>query len=1778
MGMLSILGFSHSGRQGSSSCSSLARMLGTGLLGLALMTGAALAQMRTKAFLRDDLAASGAAIEEKIKREVSVPQGMDFKRAFDGALAALDKKDGRAGLLLANQAVLIQPNSNAGWMVMSRAARMVVPRDWRERYEMQERALAAAYIGYARATSASAEGDALYVLGRAFEWREMWRPALTAYRISLEAKEDAAARTAYETLREKRGFRLTGNEVDADSASPRACFTFSEPLARGKVDFAPYVAVSGKGDFAVTAESSQICVDGLRHGERYGVVLRQGIPSSIPGENLLKNADYEIYVRDRTASVRASGKTYVLPRSGQQGVPLTSVNTDKIGIRVLRIGDRNLINTVRNSEFMEQMEPHQVETIIKESGSQVWRGVMDVKTELNKDVVTAFPVTEATGKLEPGIYLIAAQAGDFKTESGATAVPNPDGDSEQIQSAESIATQWFVVSDLGLTAFSGQDGVHVFVRSLANAAPVEGTEVRLIARNNEVMATLKTDAKGHAKFDPGLSRGDGGLAPGIVTAQLKDDYGFLDLQQAAFDLTDRGVSGRVAPKGLDAYLYAERGVYRPGETVYVTALVRDARSNVVAGLPLTIVVRRPDGMEYRRQVVQDQGGGGRAISVPLLSGAPVGTWRISAYSDPKRPAIGETTVLVEDYVPERLEINIEPKAKLIQSGENAEIDVNVRYLYGAPGADLSVAGDVTIRRAKESAIPGFAGYTVGLSDEPVEAVKSEVEGTSTDEDGKATLSIALKEPETNLPLEAEFVISASESGGRAVTRAVTIPIVPKGVAIGIKPAFDGNEIGAGDTAKFGVILATGQGKRLARSGLKWQLSRISRNYQWFFKDGRWAYEGIKTERRVADGEVATSETAVADIAAKVQWGTYRLAVRLSGSEEAETAYDFTVGYVADAKADTPDVLDVALDKKSYADGETMQVRLAPRFAGKATLAVISDRVAHLEVVDLPEGGKTFPIKVSADWGAGAYLVAMVHRPLDEAAKRMPGRALGLSWFTIGKEARKIGVNLGAPAQMRPRQMMNLPVKLANLKAGEEAFVTVAAVDVGILNLTRYQSPNATNHFYGQRQLNGEVRDLYAYLIDGMQGTRGAIRSGGDAAPEVKGERPTQEPLARFSGVVKANADGTVPVSFEIPAFNGTVRVMAVAWTATKTGEAEADVIVRDPIVVQPTVPRFLALGDKSQFHIDINNVEGAAGDYVLDVDMRGPVSVQLSPDLRKIRLEKGKKVSFALPVIAAGLGQAEVDLTLKGGGETLAQTVRVNVKPSAPSVVNRIVRPLPGGQSLEVTGDLLADFVPNSGSVSVTVSPFAALDVPALLSALDRYPYGCTEQTVSRAMPLLYVNKLASMEHLALDDNAEKRISDAIERVLSRQGANGGFGLWSVGSNSDLWLDAFVTDFLTRARERNIAVPQVAFGLALDRLRNQVVNTSEVRKEEAAGLAYAIYVLARNGRPVMGDLRYLADNKLGDFTSPLSKGQIGAALALLGDRGRSDTVMTNAVTALGAAKEDLVYRSDYGSKLRDSAGLLALLAEANSDRARITRVAGELDTARNRSRYTSTQEQNWMVLAAQALAKEAENFSLTVDGANHRGALYRTLPQAALDRKALTIRNNGQSESRVILSVSGIPTAPTPALDEGFSVKRTIYSIGGEEVGPAEIQQNERYYVALEIDDSRVKGSRLLVVDPLPAGLEIENPKLTEANTEGMSFFGDRTEPDHVESRDDRFVAAFNRSGSEKKPVRVAYIVRAVTPGTYVHPATIAEDMYRPERFGRTAFGSVTVLPAEKKK
>jgi hypothetical protein len=1128
---------------------------------------------------------------------------------------------------------------------------------------------------------------------------------------------------------------------------------------------------------------------------------------------------------------------------------------------------------------------------------------------------------------------------------------------------------------------------------------------------------------------------------------------------------------------------------------------------------------------------------------------------------------------------------------VLVAGQPAEIDVTARYLYGAPGAELDVSGTVKIQLAKTSAIRGFAGYDVGIADDEFNPTEQEIEDrVQTGANGRALLAASIGEPQTSRPVEAEIAVRVNEPGGRAITRTVTLPIVPRGLVVGVRKAFGPTGPATNQPARFDVIVATGaDGRRIERRGpaaLKWQISRILKNYQWVFVDGRWSFEAMTTTRRVADGTLEVGTADPGQIAQQLGWGRYRLDVTAEGGDGAETSVAFTVGYEPDTTADTPDVLDVALDKAAYAAGERMQVRIAPRFAGRATVAILGDRLHALQTVYVAEGGSTIEVPVGADWGASAYAVVLAHRPLDQAAKRLPGRAIGLAWFTVDKARRTLALTLGTPATMQPRQPLDIPVRVEGLQAGEQAHVTVAAVDVGILNLTRFQAPDPTEHFFGQRQLGHEVRDLYGQLIDGMQGARGAVRSGGDAvAPGLVGDIPREAPLAFYSGVIRVGADGTARASFPLPAFNGTVRVMAMVWSPGKTGSATKDVVVRDPVVAEVTLPRFLGIGDRSRLHVALNNVEGPAGDYTLDVNGTGPISVDAAALRRTLRLAAGGRAEMTVPVTAAGAGDTRFDIRLTGpNGIDLRQTQVLRAQPSIHTVANRTVVNIEPGRDLEITADRFLDMVPGSARLAISVAPLAALDVPGLLKALDRYPYGCTEQTISRALPLLYVNRLASMEQLALDGTAEERVNAALERVLARQGANGSFGLWSVGGD-DLWLDAFAADFITRARELRVPVAPVAYGLAMDRLRNQVVNVGELRQEEGPAIAYAAYVLARNGRPIMGDVRTFVDTRLSDFKTPLARAQLGAALAILGERTRARDAFQSAIQLLAGERESTVSRADYGSRLRDAVGILTLLAETRQEPQLIQRVAQIVEASRNATALTSTQEQMWMVMAAQALAEDRGNLSLVVNGEARNGSLYRTIATEDVADRPFVIGNRGQATARAVLTMSGVPVRADqePAIaNRGFEIQRQIFTMKGQPVaatGP--FRQTERYVVVLRVTERSPAYGRVLVVDPLPAGLEIENPRLTEgAALDGLPWLREQkiinpdVQPDHVEARDDRFVAAFTRSGREQPLFTAAYLVRAVAPGQYVHPAAIVEDMYRPDRYGRTVFGAATVQPS----
>ncbi|WP_298243395.1 alpha-2-macroglobulin [uncultured Bradyrhizobium sp.] len=1722
----------------------------------ALALGLCAAQAADKAFKRDDLADSAIKLEAQIKSEAG-PVAKTNATLKTDADAAFRRNDFRTGLSVLGQIAATTPEDTGNWLRLAKVIFQISPKSSSEQTFLLERASTAAYIAYQRAGNPGEEADALAVLGKALAERKLWRPALDALRLSLDMREVADVRGQYERMRDEHGFRLLDYTVDSDSASPRACFQFSEELAK-RTDFAPFLALAGQDKPALSAEGKQLCVDGLKHGERYNINLRAGLPSTVK-EGLPKSAEFNVYVRDRKPFVRFTSRAYVLPRTGQRGIPVVSVNTPAVNINVFRIGDRNLINTVVDSDFQKTLSKYQLSDLGDERGVKVWSGELATAMTLNQDVTTAFPVDQALGELQPGVYVMTAAA------------KGPGSDDEY-----QLATQWFIVSDLGVAAYSGNDGIHVFVNSLASTDPVGKAEVRLVARNNEILATRKTDESGHVLFEAGLARGEGGLSPAMLTVTgEKADYAFLSLKTSAFDLSDRGVSGRAVPAGADAFVYAERGVYRSSETVYLTALLRDGQGNAVTGGPMTLVIERPDGVEFRRAVLSDQGAGGRTLAVPLNSAVPTGTWRVRAFTDPKGSSVGETTFMVEDYVPDRIEFDLSAKDKLIKANTPVELKADGHFLYGAPASGLALEGDMLIAPATER--PGFAGYQFGVADEETNSnERTPLENLpEADANGVATFPVTLdKQPTSTRPQEAQIFVRMVETGGRAVERKIVLPVAPSVAQIGIKPLFGDKNVAEGDKAEFDVVFVSPEGEKLRRDGLRYELLKMESRYQWYRQNNYWEYEPVKSTSRVADGDVTIAADKPARISLSPQPGRYRLDVKSNDADGPVSSVQFDVGWYSDGSADTPDLLETSIDKPQYSSGDTMTVSVNVRSAGKLTINVLGDRLLTTQTIDVKEGTAQVKLPVGKDWGTGAYVVATLRRPLDAAAQRMPGRAIGLKWFGIDKQIRTLQVKLSPPALVRPNSTLKIPVKLDGLNPGEDAKIVIAAVDVGILNLTNYKPPAPDDYYLGQRRLSAEIRDLYGQLIDGMSGTRGQIKSGGDAgAAELQGSPPTQKPLALYSGIVTVGADGTAEVSFDMPEFAGTARVMAVAWTATKLGRANTDVVIRDPVVLTTTLPRFLLNGDHGTVNLEIDNVEGQAGDYVINVKTGGPVKMTGNP-ATTVKLAAKQRNSFSLAVDATAAGQATLDVDIKGpNGLTLARHYAFDVKAATQVLARRSIRTLAKGESLTLTSDMFSDLVPGTGSVSVSASLSTALDAATILKALDRYPYGCSEQITSRAMPLLYVNELAAGAHLAMDTEVDQRIRDAIERLLARQGSNGSFGLWSAGGD-DAWLDAYVTDFLTRAREKGFVVPDVLFKNALDRVRNSVVNGNEPEKDGGRDLAYGLYVLARNGAAPIGDLRYLADTKLSNLATPIAKSQLAAALALVGDRNRAERVYGAALDSL-APKPVLEFgRTDYGSQLRDAAALVSLASEGNAPKATLTQAVSRVETARGLTPYTSTQENAWLVLAARALAKE--NLSLEVDGQPVKTALYRSYKAATLEGKPLKITNTGDAPVQAVVSVSGSPVTPEPAASNGFKIERSYFTLDGKPADISKVKQNQRFAVVLKITEAKPEYGHIMVSDYLPAGLEIDNPKLVSSGDSGtLDWIEDGEEPENTEFRDDRFTAAVDRASDSKAVFTVAYVVRVVSPGKYVLPQAYVEDMYNPSRYGRTGTGTVEVRAAK---
>ena len=1589
--------------------------------------------------------------------------------------------------------------------------------------------------------------------------------------ITQTKTETTAPRAVEEQPSPNEPFAFRRLEIDTSRQVGEACLVFNDKLDEsGAVHYADYIAIDPTVSVNARVDGQRLCLAGLTFGKDYQATLKAGLPG-IGGKKLAGSETVPVSLRDRPPFV-GFGQGTILPRVSSDGLPISTVNVARVEIEVSRVNDR-LLSQLQSYVIDErQIYGYERNTYTDEQGRSIWKGTMDILDTPNQTVTTVFPLRKALKDRTPGVYLVTARD-----------TAKRDGVGDNGDDWAGRASQWVVETDLGLTSYRGEGGLSVFVRSLATAEPVEGVNLAIVSRDNAELTRVTTDRNGRADVPAALMRGTGGAEPVVVMAYGKDgDFSYLDLRRSSFDLSDRGVSGRTSPGAVDAWLYTERGVYRPGETVHLVLSLRDHLAAALPTSPVTLIIRRPDGLEFKRQQAGPFPVGLGNIDVGLTDSAPRGRWSASAYTDVDASPVGSVEFDVQDFVPERLKLTLMAPAAVLKPGGTIELPFAARFLYGAPASGLQ--GEADYRLApQDKPFAGYEDYHFGPADADFSPSVESLSVDAADAEGKGNATGVLPADLTSsTPLEAQFRVSLFEPGGRMTTENTSLPVRAKDVYVGVKGNFSEDSVPENSAAKFSVVVLDAQGRSVAKD-LDFSFIREDVDYQWYQVDGEWRYDTVTREKLLEAGKVSAVASVPAALTQNVEWGRYRLTVKDAASG-AETSFRFYAGWGASGSEDRPDRLPVVSDKPSYKVGEDVALTIRPPLEGKALVVIASDHILTTKLVDVPAGGTDVRFKVDRGWGTGAYALVSFYRALDDkVAQRAPARAIGVAWLAVDSSEQTLQVAIDAPMTVRPRTKLDVPVTITNAQPGEAIRMTLAAVDEGILQLTDYKSPSATDYYFGKRRLGVDIRDDYGRLIE-AQGAVGPIREGGDGlGGRALSAVPTRT-VALFSGVVDIGKGGKAVVPLDIPDFVGELRLMAVAASAARLGQGEKPLTVRDQVVADLSLPRFLAPGDKAEATLIIDNVEGPDGTYRATIGASGAVAADKAPPI-EAAVKPKQRMQFAVPLTAQKVGLATITLALEGpNGFKISRAWPIEVRAPALEDYRQTVASLKPQEEARLDAKLLDGLRPETSALTVSVAGVRGYDVPALLKWLDRYPFGCIEQTTSRAMPLLYVKDIGPQMGLADENALHARVQDSVERVVDMQSPYGGFGMWSARSNTaEPWISVFAIDFLVEAKAQNYVVPDAALKTAYEWLRG----TAGRDDYPKAVRAYALYVLARAGAVSAGDVRYFYDTSLADFTDAAGPGFAAAALSALGDKARAADGFKRATELAHKATLASYTPVLYGSLLRDVAAVTALAAQSGAVDVLpdlMNRVA-ELEPP---VEYTTTQEKAWLVRGASALEKLKTAVAVDVKGTEAKkvAGRFALAPSPGELATGVSLTNTGAQPVWWTATATGVPAVVPPPSASGFTITKTYYTLDGNAVNLAQVQQSDRFVVSIsgQAEDNLFR--TVAVLDLLPAGFEVEATVLPlEDGSSAYAFLDKLTTTSVAEGRDDRFVAAFElgdrypdpegKRAKLKPTYHVAYVVRAVTPGSYVVPGAQVEDMYRPQMRARGSASHLGVIAAK---
>ncbi|MET6678789.1 alpha-2-macroglobulin family protein [Citrobacter amalonaticus] len=1581
---------------------------------------------------------------------------------------------------------------------------------------------------------------------------------------------------------------LDASEVQLDGASTLV-LTFSIPLDPEQ-DFARIIHVvdkkSGKVDGAweLSPNLKELRLRHLEPNRDLLVTIERDLRAL---NNAIFEINYEksLTTRDIQPSVGFASRGSLLPGKVVEGLPVMALNVNNVDVNFFRVKPESLAAFVSQWEYRNSMSNWESDTLLK-MADLVYTGRFDLNPARNTREKLLLPLSEIKPLQQAGVYVaVMTKAGQYEYSNAATL---------------------FTLSDIGVSAHRYQNRFDVFTQSLENGAAQQGVDVALLDEKGQTLAKATSDAKGHVQLENHQNAA-------LLLARKEGQTTLLDLKLPALDLAEFNIAGDPG-YSKQFFMFGPRDLYRPGETVILNGLLRDSDGKTLPDQPVKLEVVKPDGQVIRTVVSQPDNGLYR-FTYSLDSGAPTGMWHIRANTGDNQTRMWDFHV--EDFMPERMALNLTSQKTPLSPSDKVKFSVVGYYLYGAPANGNTLQGQLYLRPLRD-AVLSLPGFQFGnIAEENQSRSLDEVQLTL-DDTGRGDISTNSEWRETHSPLKVILQASLLESGGRPVTRRAEQAIWPADTLPGIRPQFAVKAVydyrtdttvnqpivDEDSNAAFDIVYVDAQGEKKAVSGLQVRLIRERRDYYWDWLESE-GWQSRFDQKDLVEGEQTLDLKAdeTGKVTFPVEWGAYRLEVK--APNDAISSIRFWAGYSWQDNSDgsgaaRPDRVTLKLDKPAYRPGDTMKLHIAAPAAGKGYAMVeSSEGPLWWQEIDVPTQGLDLSIPVDKSWNRhDLYLSTLVVRPGDKSRSATPKRAVGLLHLPLGGENRRLDLALESPAKMRPNQPLTVKIK-ASSKNGEtpkQINVLVSAVDSGVLNITDYVTPDPWQAFFGQKRYGADIYDIYGQVIEG-QGRLAALRFGGDGDELKRGGKPPVNHVnivAQQAQPVTLNEQGEGSVTLPIGDFNGELRVMAQAWTADDFGSNESKTIVAAPVIAELNMPRFMAGGDTSRLVLDVTNLTDRPQSLNVTLTASGLIEL-VSDQPAQVNLEPGVRTTLFVPVRAKeGFGDGELQATLSGlnvPGEDIGpqqKQWKIGVRPAFPAqTVNNGVMLQPG-ESWTLPEEGLTNFSPVTVQGQLLFSGKPPLNLARYIRELKAYPYGCLEQTTSGLFPSLYTSA-AQLQALGITgDTDEKRraaIETGIARLLQMQRDNGGFALWDKNGPEEYWLTAYAMDFLVRASEQGYSVPAEGINQGNARLLRYLQDpgmmsiryTSNTQASKFAVQAYAALVLARQQKAPLGALREIWERR-SQAASGLPLLQLGMALKTMGDAKRSDDAVALALST--PRHDERQWLADYGSPLRDNALMLALLEENNLRPDVQNSLLNTLSEQAFGQRWLSTQENNALFLAARSLQDLPGTWQAQTSLAEQplTGEKAQTRNLDADQLAALQVTNNGAQPMWLRLDVSGYPqSAPAPASNV-LQIERHILGSDGQSKSLDSLRSGELVLVWLEVKASQDVPDAL-VVDLLPAGLELENQNLAngsaslqDSGSEVQNLLNQMQQADiqHVEFRDDRFVAAV--AVNRGQPVTLVYLARAVTPGTYQVPMPMVESMYVPQWRATGAAGDILIV------